>query len=193
MRILEAPGSGKTSRAASAKSAGLALAPRIVCPPPPTPVTYAGHAACDAVDGSEASGLLEPRSTAYDTTVLLESESINRYFVWGGKWFLPRHLHALAGESFGSALRRRGLFGLVWRARICPRGTTRPSRSRYTRARSGLAGGSKKSGGKSLPAADLPDDAAGESASRVGSPAAAPKHTRVHAIRGIGRWGGRGA
>jgi hypothetical protein len=85
VRILEAPGSGKTSRATSAKSAGLAVAPRIIRPPPPTPISYAGHAAFDAVDESETSDLLEPRSTAYDFTVLLESKSINQFFTWGRK------------------------------------------------------------------------------------------------------------
>jgi hypothetical protein len=97
----------------------------------------------------------------------------------------------LAGESFGFALRRRGLFGLVWSAGSCPRGTTQPSRSRYTRARSGPAGCSEKPGGTSLPAADLPNDAAGESAAREGSPAASP--TRIRGIRGILRWGVRGS
>ena len=36
-----------------------------------------------------------------------------------------------------------------------------------------------------LPAADLPKDAAGESAARVDSPAASPKRTRIRAIRAI--------
>jgi len=49
----------------------------------------------------------------------------------------------------------------------------------------GPAGGSEKSGGKSLPAADLPNDAAGESAAKVSSPAASPKCTRIRAIRGM--------
>ncbi len=79
-RCLEAPGSGRTSRAISAKSAVLAPAARIICPPPPTPVSYAGHAACGAVSGSETSDLLGPRPFAYDSTVLLESESINWIF-----------------------------------------------------------------------------------------------------------------
>ena len=79
-RILEAPGSGKTSRAISAKSAEIAPAARIFRPPPPTPVSYAGHAACGAVSGNETSGLLGPRPIAYDSTVLLESRSINRIF-----------------------------------------------------------------------------------------------------------------
>ena len=39
--------------------------------------------------------------------------------------------------------------------------------------------------GKSLPAADLPNDAAGESAARVDSLAASPKRTRIRAIRKI--------
>ena len=56
-RFLEAPGSGKTSRAISAKSAVLAPAARIFRPPPPTPVSYAGRAACGAVSGSETSDL----------------------------------------------------------------------------------------------------------------------------------------
>jgi hypothetical protein len=79
-RILEAPGSGKTSRAISAKSDEIAPAARIFRPPPPTPVSYAGHAACGAVSGSETSGLLGPRPIAYDSTLLLESRSINRIF-----------------------------------------------------------------------------------------------------------------
>jgi hypothetical protein len=79
-RMLEAPGSGKTSRAISAKSAVLAPAARIFRPPPPTLVSYAGHAACGAVSGSETSDLLGPRPIAYDSTVLLESRSINRIF-----------------------------------------------------------------------------------------------------------------
>jgi hypothetical protein len=49
----------------------------------------------------------------------------------------------------------------------------------------GPASGPEKSGGKSLPAADPPNDAAGESAAKVSSPAASPKRTRIRAIRGM--------
>ena len=48
-------------------------------------------------------------------------------------------------------------------------------------------------GGKSLPAADLPYDAADESAARVDSLAASSERTRIRAIRKIRRWGIRGA
>jgi hypothetical protein len=133
-RILEAPGSGKTSRAISAKSAFCLRLRESFRPPPPTPVSYAGHAACGAVSGSEASDLLGPRPIAYDSTVLLESRSINRIFRWFGRFFC-------------TGIRQLGARGL-------PRGTAQPSRSRYTRARLESAGGSGKSGGKSLPAAD---------------------------------------
>ena len=68
----------KTSRAISAKSAEFAPTARIFRPPPPTPVLYAGHAACGAVSGSETSDLLGPRPIAYSSTVLLQSRSINR-------------------------------------------------------------------------------------------------------------------
>ena len=87
-RILEAPGSGKTPRALSAKSARLAPAPRIVRPPPPTPISYAGLAACDAAEGSGTSDLLEPRSPAYGSTLLLESGSINPVFHLGNTIYL---------------------------------------------------------------------------------------------------------
>ncbi len=125
-----------------------ALAPRIVRPPPPTPALYAGHAACDAVDGSETSVLLEPRSAAYIITVLLESKMINRFFHVGHAMLLTPAPHGIAGESAGFAMRRRDLLGLVPSAGSYPRGTARPSRSRYTRARSRPGGGSEKSGGQ---------------------------------------------
>ena len=107
------PGPGRPPAPCPRSRTILALAPRIVRPPPPTPALYAGHAACDAADGSETSVLLEPRSTAYDFTVLLESKSINRFFHVGHAMVLTRAPHGLAGESFGFALRRRDLFGLV--------------------------------------------------------------------------------
>jgi hypothetical protein len=137
----------------------LALTPRIVRPPPPTPALYAVHAACDAVDGSETSALPELRSTAYDVNLLLESKSINQYFRVGNAMDLSRQPSAslanpsdsicgdeaffspyLAGESFG--------FAPVWSEGSYPRGTAESSRSRYTRARSGPGGDSEISGGQ---------------------------------------------
>ena len=160
------PGPGRPPAPCPRSRPILALAPRIVRPPPPTPALYAGHAACDAADGSETSVLLEPRSTTYDTTVLLESKWINQFFHLGHTMVLTPAPQGLAGESFGFALWRRGFFGPIWSANppdsLCgdaassasssagsyPRGTARPSRSRYTRARSGPGGGSEKSGGQ---------------------------------------------
>jgi hypothetical protein len=142
------PGPGRPPAPCPRSGPILALAPRIVRPPPPTPALYAGHAACDAVDRSETSALPELRSTAYDFNLLLESKSINRFFRVGhATGLIPTPL-GLTGESFGFALRRRGLFGLVWSAGSCPRGTAQPNRSRYTRARSGPGGRSGKSGGQ---------------------------------------------
>jgi hypothetical protein len=180
VRILEAPGSGKTSRAICPRSWPiLALAPRIVRPPPPTPALYAGHAVCDAVDGGETSVLLEPRSTAYDSTVLLESKLINRFFHLGHATVLTPALLGLAGEPFGFALRRRGVsapsgwrslrirfaakrrFGLVLSAGSCPRGTAQPSRSRYTRARSGPDSGFEKSRGQIAARSGSPERCSG--------------------------------
>ena len=91
----------------------------------------------------------------------------------------------LTGESFG--------FASVWSEGSYPRGTAEPSRSRYTRARSGPGGGSEKFGGKSLPAAGLANDAESKSAARVAPLAASLERTRIRAIRKIQRWGVRGA
>ena len=99
----------------------------------------------------------------------------------------------LAGESYGFALRRRGVFDLVWSAGSYPRGTAQPSRSRYTRARSRPAGGPEKPRRRIAAAADLPNHVASESAARVDSTAASPKPTRIRAVRRIQRWGVRGA
>ena len=77
------PGPGRPPAPRPRSEPVSALASRIVRPPPPTPALYAGHAACDAVDGSETSVLLEPRSTAYDSKVLLQSNSINPFFHLG--------------------------------------------------------------------------------------------------------------
>ena len=152
------------------------LAPRIVRPPPPTPALYAGHAACDAVDGSETSVLLEPRSTAYDLTVLLESKSINRFLMKGTRWFPPRRPTV--------SPRERG---------VAPAGPRSPADlATLAPARDQVAAPGNL-GGKSLPTADLPNDAAGESAARVDSLADSPKRTRIRAIRKIQRWGVRGA
>jgi len=107
------PGPGRPPAPRPRREPISAPAPRIVCPPPSTPALHAGHAACDAVDGSETSVLLVPRSTAYVSTVLLKSKSINRFFHLGCALVFTTALHGRAGESSGFALRRRGLFGLV--------------------------------------------------------------------------------
>jgi hypothetical protein len=204
------PGPGRPPAPCPRSGPILALAPRIVRPPPPTPALYAGHAACDAADGSETSVLLEPRSTTYDTTVLLKSKWINQFFHVGHAMVLTPAPQGLDGESFGFALRRPGLFGPVlagesfgfalWRdeAFSDPSGrpilrirfaATRPLRPRLARGVTpagprgpadlatlaparGQVAAPRNLGGKSLPAADLPNDAAGESAARVDSLAA---------------------
>ena len=74
------PGPGRPPAPCPRSGPILALTPQNVCPPPPTPALYAGHAACDAVDGSETSALPELQSPAYDFNLLLESKSINRFF-----------------------------------------------------------------------------------------------------------------
>jgi hypothetical protein len=108
-----------------------AFPPRIVRPPPPTPALYADHAACDAADGSETSVLLEPRSTAYDFTVLLESNSINQFFHVGHAMALaPARLEG-NGESFGFASRGPDRLGLVWLAN--PSGSLRGDEAFSTR------------------------------------------------------------
>jgi len=206
------PGPGRPPAPCPRSGPILAPSPRIVRPPPPTPALYAGHAACDAVDESETSVLLEPRSTTYDTTVLPESKLINRFFHVGHAMVLGPAPHGLAGESFGFALRRRGLFGPVWlansadslcgneassdpsRARgVTPAGPRSPANLATLAPARGQVAAPRNLGGKSLPAADLPNHAAGESAARVGSLAALPKRTRIRAICKIQRWGIRGA
>jgi hypothetical protein len=206
------PGPGNPPAPCSRSGPILALAPRIVRPPPPTPALYAGHAACDAADGSETSVLLEPRSSTYDTTILLESNWINQFFHVGPAMVLTPAPQGLGGESLGFALRPRGFFGPVRLANpsdsICgdeapsassgargvtPAGPRSPADLATLAPARGQVAAPRNLGGKSLPAADLPNDAAGESAARVDSLAAWPKRTRIRAIRKIQRWGIRGA
>jgi len=177
------PGPGRPPAPCPRSGPILALTPRIVRPPPPTPIAYAGPAACDAVGGSETSDLLEPRSPAYESTVLLESESINRVF------HLGKIIYRTGDPTTSPANPRDSLCGdetcsVSSKARGLPRGTAQSSRSRYTRARSEPGGGSEKSRGQIAAAADLPNDAAGESAARVDS-LASPRRTRIRAIRKI--------
>jgi hypothetical protein len=187
------PGPGRPPAPCPRSGPILALAPRIVRPPPPTPALYAGHAACDAVDGGETSVLLEPRSTAYDSTVLLESELINRFFHVGHAMALNPAPLGLAGESLGLALRREA-FSASSRVRgVAPAGPRSPADLATLAPFRGQVAIPRNLGGKSLPAADLPNDAADESAARVDSLAASPKRTQIREIRKIRRWGIRGA
>jgi hypothetical protein len=166
-----------------------ALSPRIVRPPPPTPALYAGHAACDAVDGSETSVLLEPRSAAYIITVLLESKLINRFFHLGHAMVLTPASHGIASESSGFASGDE-IFSASFQARgVTPAGPRGPADLATLAPARGHVPAPRNLGGKSLPAADLPNDAVGESAARVDSLAASPGRTRIRAIREIQRRG----
>ena len=157
----------KTSRATSAESADLALAPRIVRPPPPTltPILHAGYAAGDAVDGSETSDLLEPRSTAYDSTLLLKSRSINRVFIWVTQWFSSRNPTASLANPTGSLCGDEAFSASSGARGVAPAGPRSPADLATLAPARGRGGGPERlGGGKSLPAADLPNDAVGESA-----------------------------
>jgi hypothetical protein len=162
-----------------------APAPRIVRPPSPTPVSYAGDAACGAVGESETSDLLEPRSNSVrlHRTPRIEIDQLD--FGLLTRFFSPKARRPrLAGESAGFAcgdeacsassggrirrirLRRRGLFGLVWAGGQPPAGPRRPADlATLAPARSQLA--AREISGKLLPAADPPRDAASGSAAKA--------------------------
>jgi hypothetical protein len=115
--IWKLPGPGRPPAPCSAKSADLAPAPRIVRPPPPTPVQYVGHAALDAVGESETSDLLEPRSAAYNFTVLLGSKSINQIFGSAARFFAADRSRARARRILPPAPRGRADLATLARAR----------------------------------------------------------------------------
>ena len=124
--------------------------------------------------GKRDSDLLEPRSPAYESTVLLESGSINRVFHLGKIIFRtgdPTTSPANPPDSICGDETCSVSSG----ARGLPRGTAQPSRSRYTRARSRPAGGPEKPRGRIAATADLPNHVAGESAARVDSTATSPR------------------
>jgi hypothetical protein len=117
------------------------------------------------------------------------------------RWRIPRPRFAakrpfrprLAGESFGFALRREA-FSASSRVRgVAPAGPRSPADLATLAPFRGQVAIPRNLGGKSLPAADLPNDAADESAARVDSLAASPKRTQIREIRKIRRWGIRGA
>jgi hypothetical protein len=146
-RILEAPGSGKTPRAISAKSTVLSPAARIVSPTPAN--TRLVRRSRGLWCGQRKRGLGSPwaaaRSVRLHRTPRIEIDQSD---------------FSMVRTIFFTGIRQLGARGL-------PRGTAQPSRSRYTRARLEPAGGSGKSGGKSLPAADPSIGVARLSAARL--------------------------
>ena len=141
------PGPGRPPAPCPRSGPILALAPRIVRPPPPTPALYAGHAACDAVDGGETSVLPEPRSAAYDTTVLLESESINRFFHVGHAIALTPAPSASLANPLDSLCGERPFRPRLECGELPPRDRAAQPISLHSR-RSGPGGGSEKWGGQ---------------------------------------------
>jgi len=140
-------------------------------PAPTDTFSCAGPAACIAVDGSETSDLLEPRSPAYDSTVLLEFESINSIFESEMR-FTRTRIPRAAREFSGPARRRERRLGSAWPEGLCPRGTPRRRAVLATLAATldplsvpGGAGGWLR-GSQPTP----PNDAARESAAKTDRP-----------------------
>jgi hypothetical protein len=174
--MLDAPGSGKTSRAATAKPAVWLWLRESFARPHRHSILYASHAAYGAVDGSETSVLLEPRFTAYglQRTPRIESDQ----------------------SDFGAC--RARFCTSEPRAMDCGRSPPRDRRnapiSLQSRSLGPKVATSSNLGGTPLAAAKIPNDAAGESAARTDSSAGSPERPRIRQIcKSLKRWGTRGA